>query len=94
LAKEGLELNERLNEKDGGGGKGGVKPGSGVGDAGVNDGARLEAEARELGESTGHAGARRRGGMEAADVEAEGVEEADGQMLDAKRDRQRRSPCD
>jgi hypothetical protein len=51
--EEGLEFGERLDEENRSPGESGVELGSRVGDADVNHGMRLEAETRELGESTG-----------------------------------------
>jgi hypothetical protein len=82
--EERLELGERLDEEDGGGGESLVELESLRGDAGVNDGGGLETEARELAESAGHAGAGRRfgGGGFLADVQTESVEEALGEMVE------------
>ena len=81
VPQEGLELNKRLDEEDRAVFEGLVKFGSGVGYAGVDDSARLKAEARELGEAAGHAGARRRGRTDAVDVQSEGVEETDDETF-------------
>ena len=52
-----------------------------VGDANVDDGLWLETKASKLGESASHAGAGRRWTTVAPDVETEGVEETNDEML-------------
>jgi hypothetical protein len=74
--EEGLEFDERFDEEMKSAGEGSVKLGSGVGDANVNHSVGLGPETDELGESTGQGRTWGYGGTEAANVEAEGVENA------------------
>ena len=67
-AKRSLELGERLDEQNGGAGELLVESLRVVGDADVNEGAGLKAEARELAKGFGEAGARGRLRANAAEV--------------------------
>lgn len=81
IAERRLELDKGLDEKKVGGRKLLVKLGSLIGDADVNHCVWRKTEAGELLECTGHAGARRGGGLLATNFEVDVVEDLSNEVF-------------